>query len=41
MTVCNRLIRHGLVHRDNAHRLIMVEHPANLKALILADKLKP
>ena len=40
LTLCSRLIRLGLVHRDNAHRLLMVEHPMNVRASMSAGKLK-
>jgi hypothetical protein len=40
LSLCSRLIRLGLVHRDSAHRLLMVEHPMNVRASMSAGKLK-
>jgi HTH-type transcriptional regulator, sugar sensing transcriptional regulator len=37
---CGRLIRLGLVHKDNAHRLLTVEHPSSVIASISAGRLK-
>jgi len=36
-----RLMRSGLIHRDNVYRLLVVEHPANVKAAIAAGKVEP
>lgn len=36
---CNALIRAGLVYKDSAHRLLMVEHPDDVRASISAGTL--
>jgi HTH-type transcriptional regulator, sugar sensing transcriptional regulator len=38
---CDRLVRSGLIHREASFRLLMVEHPANVKELIANGKLNP
>lgn len=37
---CDRLMRLGLVYRDSIYRLLVVEHPANVKAAIAAGRLR-
>lgn len=40
LSLLERMNRQGLVHKDGAHRLMMVEHPSNVKALMSAGKLR-
>jgi sugar-specific transcriptional regulator TrmB len=37
---CDRLMRLGLVHRETAFKVLMVEHPSNVKASIAKGELK-
>ncbi len=37
---CEKMIRLELVHRDDAHRLIMVEHPATVKTSLSEGKFR-
>lgn len=39
-SLTGRLVRMGLVHRDEAHRLLLVEHPLSVRASMSAGKLK-
>ena len=39
LALCAKLVKIGLVHRDNAHRLIMIEHPLNARASMSAVKM--
>jgi hypothetical protein len=41
LALCGRLIRLDLIHKDSAHRLLMVEHPSNVMASMSAGRLKP
>jgi sugar-specific transcriptional regulator TrmB len=38
---CDRLIRSGLIHRENVFKVLMVEHPANVRSPVGEGKLKP
>lgn len=38
---CDRLLRLGLIHKDNALRLFMVEHPSSVKEALLTGKVRP
>ncbi|HUI23121.1 MAG TPA: helix-turn-helix domain-containing protein [Nitrososphaerales archaeon] len=40
LALCSRLLRLGLIHRDEGYRLLMIEHPLNVEALMSAGKLK-
>ncbi len=39
-SLTGKLVRMGLVHRDEAHRLLLVEHPLSVRASMSAGKLK-
>jgi sugar-specific transcriptional regulator TrmB len=38
---CDKLMRLGLVHRDNTYRLLVAEHPSIVGAAIASGKLRP
>lgn len=39
-TTCDRMLKLGIIHRDSALRLLMVEHPANVRRLLATNKTK-
>jgi sugar-specific transcriptional regulator TrmB len=41
LAACDRMMRMGLIHRDTALRLLMVEHPAKAKRILATAKFKP
>jgi sugar-specific transcriptional regulator TrmB len=40
LALCDRLTRLDLIHKDNAHRLLVVEHPSTVMSAISSGKLK-
>jgi sugar-specific transcriptional regulator TrmB len=41
LAACDRMMKLGIIHRDNSLRLLMVEHPTSVKRSWAADKTKP
>jgi hypothetical protein len=41
LVACDRMMKLGLIHKDTALRLLMVEHPANAKRLLATVEVLP
>ena len=39
--LCSKLIKLGLIHKDSAHRLLMIEHPMDVRASMSTGRIEP